>query len=88
METKLSNIALTPTGEVLLKALEIHARDMFAVQAMANVSKEAIQWEIDKDRLANPHNDNYKPKRRSETEIIRDLVWEAADFMMKGRYRL
>lgn len=35
--------------------------------------KDAIEREVTRDRLLNPHNDSYKPKIRSYSEIVKEL---------------
>jgi len=60
---------------------EITLRDYFAARAPApRESDIEIRQANDRDR--NPHNDSYKPKRRTRYEIIADLAWEYADAML------
>jgi hypothetical protein len=54
----------------------------FAVHA-PNPTGEAIGFEAEADRLANPHNDPGKRRRRSHNEIIAKLKFDYAAAMMK-----
>lgn len=38
------------------------------------------------DRLRNPHNDSHKPPLRSETQIVSDLKFQAADHILLQQY--
>ena len=60
--------------------------DVFAMLA-PEPTKEDVLYEMNQDRLANPHNDSYKPKRRTEVEIITELYTTRAAHMMKTRKR-
>lgn len=81
-EFKRTGGPIFPTGLVGGEGLTI--RDYFAAHAPAP-TPEQIQMEGDRDRLANPHGDSYKPKRRSALEIIVDLRYAFADAMIVGR---
>lgn len=59
-------------------------RDHFAGLAPIPTAA-AVQFEADRDRLANPHGDDNKPNRRSYLEIVCDLRYQYADGMIKAR---
>ena len=59
-------------------------RDRFAMAAPEPTEKQ-IEWESQKDRNANPHNDSHKPRLRDTLEIIADLKYKYADAMLKAR---
>ena len=61
-------------------------REYFAIHA-PEPSQEVISFIETADRLVNPHNDPYKPKRRSKLEIICDLRFAYADEMLLARRR-
>jgi hypothetical protein len=69
------------------KVVDMDLTDWFATFA-PEPTKEQIQSEIERERLANPYNDSYKPKRRSNLEIICDLKYEYGHQMMMARFRL
>ena len=62
------------TGMSLRVYIAIHAPEP---------SAEEIKFEGERDRLANPHNDNYKPLRRSRLQIIADLKFAYADAIIE-----
>lgn len=43
-----------------------------------------IYYKMDMGR--NPHNDSYKPKRRTTAEIVSDLAFEFADGVLRQQY--
>jgi hypothetical protein len=45
-------------------------------------SEDRIKDAMEMDRLKNPHNDNYKPARRSYAEIVAELKFRYADAML------
>ncbi len=47
----------------------------------------SIKSELMKDHNRNPHNDSYKPKLRSEEEIICDLRYQRAQQMLEAYKR-
>lgn len=59
-------------------------RDYFAIHA-PEPSPEYINSEGERDRLANPHGDTYKPPRRSRGEIIAGYKYAYADAMLAER---
>lgn len=63
---------------------ELQLIDVFAMMA-PEPTKDDVRYEQEQDRLANPHNDTYKPKRRLEVEIITELKYKRAAHMMKTR---
>lgn len=59
-------------------------RDYFACHAPEPTQADiSTIWESEK--LANPHNDTYKPPRRSPREIVAALRYRWADDMLKAR---
>lgn len=58
--------------------------DLFAIFA-PEPARDVIIREMEKDRLANPHNDSYKPRRRSEAEVIAELKYQYASHMLEAR---
>ena len=58
-------------------------RDYFAIHAPQPSDIEINIQMV--DRTANPYNDNYKPQRRSRSEIIVDLRYAFADAMIAKR---
>lgn len=58
--------------------------DVFAV-LLPEPAKELVDLERNKDIARNPHNDSYKPKRRSDLEIKCQLRYAYAKAMMKER---
>lgn len=62
-------------------------RDQWALKAPMP-SKDLINTQAEIDRMANPHNDPYlnKRPRRSETEIICDIVYQFADGILLRQY--
>lgn len=64
-----------------VQLVEMQARHRFAALA-PEPTKDQIEFEGERDRLANPHGDTYKPRRRSRMEIIADLRFQYADAMM------
>lgn len=71
-------------GEAAIAEGGMLLRDWFATFA-PEPTKEDIAREDEKDRLANPHDDNYKPVRRSRLQIIADVKYAYADVMMERR---
>jgi len=62
--------------------------DLAAIFAAPEPTKEQIQSELQRDQMANPHNDGYgKPKRRGHDEIICDLRYRFAHEMLAARGR-
>lgn len=61
-------------------------RDWFATYAPSPTNEEITQ-ELDKDKLANPHGDSYKPRRRGKLEIITELRYKYADAMIAASKR-
>jgi hypothetical protein len=59
-------------------------RDYFAIRA-PEPTPEYITSEGERDRLANPHGDSYKPARRSRLEIIAGYRYAYADAMLAQR---
>jgi hypothetical protein len=59
-------------------------RDWFATFA-PEPTDDQVKWEAERDRAANPHNDNYKPARRSILEIRAELRYRYADAMIAAR---
>lgn len=59
-------------------------RDWFATFA-SEPSDEAVKFEAERDRLANPHGDTYKPRRREVSEIRASLRYRHADAMLAAR---
>lgn len=59
-------------------------RDYFAIHG-PEPSEASIKEEADRERLANPHNDSYKPRRRSWREIRASLRYDYADDLLKAR---
>lgn len=66
------------------KAIDMNLLDWFATFA-PEPTKEEIEYEMQQDKLKNPHNDSYKPKRRSKVEIICELRYKYANEMIKAR---
>jgi len=66
------------------KAIDMSLLDYFAAHA-PEPTKERITYYMEQDRLANPHNDSYKLKRRGELEIVCMLKYEYAKEMLKAR---
>ena len=64
----------------------ITVRDWFATFAPAPTVEE-VNAEGERDKLANPHGDSYKPKRRSSAEIRAELLYRYADSMLAERER-
>ena len=63
---------------------DITPRDVFAMMA-PEPTKEAVDMEKDRDRMRNPHNDSYKPRIRSRSEIVAELKYRYADAMLEAR---
>ena len=63
------------------KAVDMTLVDWFATFA-PEPTKEEIEYECNKDKLANPHGYDNKPKRRSVLEIKCQLRYEYARAMM------
>lgn len=61
-------------------------RDYFAAHA-PEPSLEAIRFELERDRMRNPHNDSYKPPIRGQSEIVAYLKYRYADAMLTERNR-
>lgn len=61
-------------------------RDYFAIHS-PEPTKESVNVEAEKDRLANPHGDTYKPRRRSQAEIVAALRYAYADAMLEALKR-
>lgn len=59
-------------------------RDYFAIRA-PEPSAAYVNAEVERDRLANPHGDNYKPARRSLLEIVAGYRYAYADAMLAER---
>lgn len=66
------------------KAVDMSLLDWFATFA-PEPTKEEIEYEYNKDKLANPHNESRKPRRRSEQEIKCDLRYEYAKNMLRAK---
>lgn len=49
--------------------------------------KEIVVSEMERDRLANPYNDHYKPRRRNEMEIRADLRVQYAQQIEHATYQ-
>lgn len=64
----------------------ITLRDYFAIRA-PEPTKEEIETHYMHDKLANPHNDAHKPKRRARLEIIADVRYAYADAMIAASKR-
>jgi len=63
----------------------ISRREWFATWA-PEPNEDQIKAEVERDRVANPHGDSYKPPRRSILEIKADLRYAYADAMIaRGR---
>jgi len=67
-----------------VKAVDMTLLDYFAIHA-PEPDKNDVSYHMGQDRLRNPHNDTYKPRRRSESEIICHLRYEYAREMMEAR---
>lgn len=61
-------------------------RDWFATFA-PEPTEDAVENQVARDRLANPHGDSYKPPRRSLNEIRADLRFAHADTMIEASKR-
>lgn len=59
-------------------------RDYFAIHG-PEPRKEDIEFVMNREKAANPHGDNYKPRRRGWNEIRIALRWEFADAMLAQR---
>lgn len=59
-------------------------RDWFAGQA-PEPTKEWLDTMYRFDSALNPHNDSYKPKRRTTAELIAAWKYEVADAMIETR---
>jgi hypothetical protein len=64
--------------------LPVSLRDWFAGQA-PEPTKDDIHTQLELDRFRNPHNDSYKPARRSVLEIECALRYKWADAMLAAR---
>ena len=71
---------------IITDRLNALTRDMFAALAPAP-TKEQIESESRQDRLKNPHNDSYKPRLRDYGEVIADIRYRHADYMMAARLK-
>lgn len=58
--------------------------DFYVVNA-PEPSEDTIKTEMEHDRQLNPHNDSYKPPRRSRFEIIADKKWAYARVLLQKR---
>ena len=76
MDTKIGQNVRAMRGLTLL--------DWFATFAPEPAEYE-VNYEMEQDKLKNPHNDSYKPKRRLELEIKCELRYKYAKAMMKAR---
>ena len=63
-------------------------RDQWALKA-PTPSEADIRFEQQRDRQANPHNDNYANKKpiRSVAEIISDSAYVFSDTVLTNQYR-
>lgn len=61
-------------------------REWFAARAPVP-TEDYIKHQIEADRAANPHNDSYKPQRRSRLEIECDYRYAWADAMLAAGER-
>ena len=59
-------------------------RDYFAIRA-PQPTEAQVKYEAERDRVANPHGDSYKPHRRSILEIECGLRYVWADAMLEAR---
>ena len=59
-------------------------RDWFATFAPEPTSEQITQAH-ERDCIVNPHNDTYKPQRRTVEEIIADIKFAYADAMLARR---
>lgn len=66
---------------------ELRLIDVFAMLA-PEPTKDDIRVEMERDRLANPHNDSYKPRRRSEREVVAQLKYRYAQAMNDERLKV
>lgn len=73
-------------GAVATSEGGLTVRDWFATFS-PEPTVEQIGAEGERDRQANPHNDSYKPKRRSKAEIVAGLRYAWADAMIAERER-
>ncbi len=62
--------------------------DYFAIHFAPKPTKEQVDAEYQKDMRANPHNDSYKPARRTVEEIYADLVYRYAAAILKRRKQI
>lgn len=60
-------------------------RDQWALKAPP-VGRDEMLSKLRYDQALNPHNDSYKPERRSETEIISDSAYQFADGVLTRQY--
>ena len=85
-------MAITNEQDELIHAMKIalsgrldeFTRDIFAILSPEPTANEVGQ-ELEKDRLANPHGDYYRPKARDRGLIIAQLRYVYADYMMAAR---
>lgn len=71
-------ILIMRAGEVTVAGSGMSLRDYFAVHA-PEPTQDQIKFLVESDRARNPHGDDYKPKRRSISEIIWDIRYAYAD---------
>lgn len=75
----------TPQGHFIEHAQSgMTLRDWFAGQA-PEPTKEWLETMYRFDSALNPHNDSYKPKRRTTAELIAAWRYEVADAMIETR---
>jgi hypothetical protein len=60
--------------------------DYFAIHR-PEPSKDAVDHEMERDKMANPHNDTYKPRRRGVAEIRADLRYAFASALLEAKQR-
>ena len=85
-------MAVTNEQDELIHAMKIAlsgrldglTRDLFAILGPEPTAGE-VGRELEKDRLANPHGDHYRPKARDRGLIIAQLRYIYADYMMAAR---
>ena len=84
-------MALSQEQDMLLYEFRLIMADftrcMFAALA-SEPTKEEIASEHQKDALANPHGDHYKPRRRETNEIIAELKFRKANAMVKVKDKI
>lgn len=71
----------------MTQALEGLSRREYIAIHLPEPKEEYIQQQMELDKLRNPHNDSYKPRRRGRLEVICDLRFAYADEMLNAAKR-